>query len=704
MTNSFPLFHGHHQNIEERREIPSSNSVSWRRYAVVFSLATLSLCMLVAITVMYGWLFDVRNLTQVQPEFVPMQFSTALSMVLCSLALLVQHFTSYSNFWRSISRCLSLLVILITGFTLIANFVNFDGFGIDKIFIKHALADTVGPLGHISRNAAVCLILVTLALLISSKQAKNLSLFFIAQACVISVFVLSTFAFIGYFTDIEQVYAWNTDDRMAILSSLSFMLLSLAHMPLIWLQLEQSVIKTQLLLPFTFLFLAIVFELSMPRGVSVGPVYAPFIIASVYMQRHASIILLTMLTTALLILGYFFSKDVGADPQISLTNRVLSIISMFFIAFCVFKIRKTLDELREQRQYNQFIVENTVDGIVTISQTGIVMSVNQATERMFGYSAEELEGQNIKILMPMKHQASHDGYLHNHMRGTDTHDVIGRVRTLQGLHKDKSLFDIEVSVSEINWKNQRVYTGIIRDVTERKKAENEIIRSHQELSRFAFIASHDLQEPLRKLVSFTGLLERQYQSVLEGPGLHYLNAISQSARRMKDMVHDIVVYSHVNANLDPTTSIDLNLIMKNVIETLSTSIAYKNAEVTWDRLPKIEANTAQMTQLLQNLISNGLKYNHQEHPPKIHVSAIKNQSEWLFSVQDNGIGIAEEFYTCIFQPFKKLHGQNKYPGSGIGLAICKKVVEQLDGRIWVESTPNRGSCFYWTVPMSQGEQ
>ncbi len=229
----------------------------------------------------------------------------------------------------------------------------------------------------------------------------------------------------------------------------------------------------------------------------------------------------------------------------------------------------------------------------------------------------------------------------------------------------------------------------------------ELARSNHELEHFAYIASHDLREPLRKIKSFTDLLVEDYRGQLDAQADKYLDYISDGAVRMQKLIKDLLTYSRLGRNeliLEPT---DLGKILEQVLSDLSVAIEENNAAIAADSLPTIQANPQQMTQLFQNLISNALKFR-SDAPPRIRIEAQLQQSEWLISIQDNGIGIKPQHAERIFEIFQRLHAREKYPGTGIGLAVCRKIVERHGGRIWVESEPAHGSTFYFTVPAANG--
>ena len=270
--------------------------------------------------------------------------------------------------------------------------------------------------------------------------------------------------------------------------------------------------------------------------------------------------------------------------------------------------------------------------------------------------------------------------------GTDLKDEIGQLSRAF----DKMTHDLNTTTASRDELN--------REITERKRAENELKRSNENLEQFAYVASHDLQEPLRMMASYSELLEKRYKGKLDGDADDFINYIVDGAKRMQKLINDLLAYSRVGRSEKASSKIDCNAVIDRVLLTMKTAIEETGAVVTHDKLPVLIAVETNFIQLFQNLIGNAMKF-HGEEPPLVHVSAERRADAWVFSVRDNGIGIDPMFKDKIFLIFQRLHGRDKYPGTGIGLSICKKIVEAQGGRIWLESEPGKGSVFHFTVPV-----
>lgn len=238
--------------------------------------------------------------------------------------------------------------------------------------------------------------------------------------------------------------------------------------------------------------------------------------------------------------------------------------------------------------------------------------------------------------------------------------------------------------------------GIFWDITERKRAEEALARSNRELEQFAYVASHDLQEPLRGVVGFLELLQHRFGAQLNEDAARYIERALSAAMRMRSLISDLLAYSRVSTQGRPFESVDTNRVLEVVQEDLRSTIEATGARVLAESLPRVNGDPTQLRQLFQNLVSNGIKF-HSAAPPLVHVTAHRGDHFWRFSVKDNGIGIDPKYAERVFVIFQRLHGRSEYPGTGIGLAVCKRIVERHGGRIWLESAPGQGATFHFTI-------
>ncbi|MFX1380656.1 MAG: ATP-binding protein [Promethearchaeota archaeon] len=245
-----------------------------------------------------------------------------------------------------------------------------------------------------------------------------------------------------------------------------------------------------------------------------------------------------------------------------------------------------------------------------------------------------------------------------------------------------------------------VVSSLSEHILKREDEFNDIMedlkRSNEDLQQFAYVASHDLQEPLRAIVSFSQLLEDKYYDKINKDGKEFIKFITDGAKNMNTLIKDLLSYSRITTHAKPSKIISIEKILKDALYNLQEAIKESSAVITYDRMPILKVDKTQFIQLFQNLISNAIKFRREE-PPRIHISVKRINEEWLFSVKDNGIGIDSKFFDKLFNIFYRLHTKEEYPGTGIGLPICKKIVQRYNGKIWVESELGKGSTFFFTI-------
>jgi PAS domain S-box-containing protein len=366
-------------------------------------------------------------------------------------------------------------------------------------------------------------------------------------------------------------------------------------------------------------------------------------------------------------------------------------------------VKRKGDELAESEAKMQSIVDNTVDGLITIDHEGAIQSYNKACESIFGYSQSEIIGKNIKSLMPEYDDLMHGGHIESYQKNKDRKGIMGFSQEVNAVRQNGEIFPAEISVSEVMMPDGIIYSGIVRDITSRKKMIETLTDSNEELERFAYVCSHDLQEPLRMVRSFTEKLENHFSEAIKGDekGQRYMNYVMDGAERAQELIRDILSYSSLDRDTKRYENVDLNKLVGLIKETMQVSLK-GGGEIIHDELPDVMGNRTQIYQLLQNLISNGLKYQRPDMSPCVNISSIDLGDCWQITVQDNGIGMEERHLGKIFDVFQRLHRKDEFSGTGIGLAICKKIVERHGGKIWVESKKGEGSTFFFTLLKSTG--
>lgn len=344
------------------------------------------------------------------------------------------------------------------------------------------------------------------------------------------------------------------------------------------------------------------------------------------------------------------------------------------------------------------IVESSDDAIIGKSLDGIITSWNAGAQRLFGYSAEEIIGKPVATLAWYGHEAEMAEILERIGRG----ERIQNFDTFQR-HKNGHRIAVSLTISPMRDSADTIVgaANIARDITARKQMEEELVRSNEELQQFAYAASHDLQEPLRSIAVYSELLTRNLEGSLTAENQRNLEFIAEAARRMSDLVSGLLAYSRLTTQQGRCTTFAAGDALAAATENLRTYIEEKQAAITHDELPVITADRSRIIAVFQNLISNAIKY-HADQIPQVHISAEPEKGGYRFSIADNGIGIDPRHRERIFNIFARLMPK-VYGGTGVGLAICKRVIEAHGGRIWVESNGPRGTKFVFTLPNARVE-
>lgn len=367
---------------------------------------------------------------------------------------------------------------------------------------------------------------------------------------------------------------------------------------------------------------------------------------------------------------------------------------------------QTSDLQASEEKYKTLFYKSPLPKWIYDQDTLQFLEVNEAAVKHYGYTQEEFRKMTIKDIRPPEDVPRL------------LEDVEG-VRTTPGTYtdggwrhtkKNGEIIQVELMAHPVEYERRKARMVIINDITERKRSElmteklnmdlqnraRELAASNAELERFAYIASHDLQEPLRMVSSFLQLLQKKYQGQLDDKATQYIHYAVDGAERMKTLILDLLEYSRVGSGKTSFASVDMDGVMKEVGDIFREKIIAAHALVDIEPLPSAFGDRVQLVQLMQNLVGNALKY-HSEAPPVIRVRGKTVPGGCQYCVQDNGIGIDPMFFEKIFIIFQRLHNKSDYSGTGIGLAICKKIVERHGGRIWVESEPGKGSSFFFTI-------
>ncbi|HUB81770.1 MAG TPA: ATP-binding protein [Bryobacteraceae bacterium] len=352
------------------------------------------------------------------------------------------------------------------------------------------------------------------------------------------------------------------------------------------------------------------------------------------------------------------------------------------------------DALKEERERFRFMAESMPQKIFTARPDGYIDYVNRQWLDFSGLPTGQLLGQNwAQIVHPDDVEDNVALWRHSVETGEPVH-LEHRVRRADGkyrwhLTRAHAMRDTDGNI--VMW------IGSATEIHEQKEKEQALRRANDDLQQFAYSASHDLREPIRNVTVYSEMVASRYKDVIDSEGQMFLGFLVEGGRRLAMLVNDLLAYTSAGTAELPEARVDANAVLKYSLASLAEAIRESGAEVTSDALPQVYIGEAHLQQVLQNLIANALKY-HDANPPRIHISAVRHSADWCFSVQDHGIGIDPQYKEKIFGVFKRLHTDRNFGGTGIGLAICKRVVERYGGRIWVESEPGKGATFFFTIP------
>jgi len=621
-----------------------------------------------------GWVFNISMLESPGPGFSTVKSNLALCFVLIGFSLYLLQTRIINRRNQQIAHFLAVIVVLI-GILTIIEYTFTLNLGIDQVLFKEA----PGALNTLSPNrmefiAALNLSLIGTAILLLGKGIEKHKQ---AQYLGVIIGILSLMAFMGHIYHISNQYVEYNYTEAAIYAVILFMLVSSA---VLFARPDKGII--QLL-----------------TGTGLGSTFAWRLIPSAIIIS--------------LLVGYFHligQQDGIYDTPFETTALIISMIIILLIVIWInvnslnkidYKHRKTEEDVKRLAA----IVESSDDAIISKDLNSIISSWNKGAENIYGFSAHEMIGNPISILMTPFEWEKVSKLVEEVKKGKSVAQYEAK-----RVKKDGTRINVSITLSPIkNYEGKITGISLIaRDISKRKKAEKqlketieELKRSNYELQQFAYITSHDLQEPLRTIASFTQLLEKRYKNRLDSDANEFIDFIVDAAVRMKEMIQGLLYYSRVGTKGGEFLPTNTEEPLKNALSNLQLTIKENNAKITYDKLPTVIADKGQLTQLFQNMIENAIKFKKPDVPPKIHLSARKDLSknEYIFSVSDNGIGMELQYTDKIFEVFKRLHTIDEYSGAGIGLAISKRIIERHGGHIWVASELGNGSTFYFTLPL-----
>jgi len=441
-------------------------------------------------------------------------------------------------------------------------------------------------------------------------------------------------------------------------------------------------------------------------GYAAGTPYIIVVMLSAMLDTKRIILFYAGLSTILVVTGFYISplSDLYTIPII---NRIISILVLWIIAFFCILYINAKEVLKIAEMSTSLVFNSAPNALIMVNDKGNIELVNQMLCDMFGYNMDELVGQNLEILVPSKLRLTHKNYREGYIKKPEKRAMAER-DFLYALSKNGLKFPVEIALNPIKLDQSSKVIASVIDVTERNRQTKELQdftyqleKSNESLEQFAHIASHDLQEPLRMVSSYTQLLADRYQGKLDADANEFINYAVDGAKRMQALIQDLLKFSSLTNKSEKNEQVDANELYDNTLNNLAITINESHAIITKDKLPLVYGDRSQLSQVFQNLIGNAVKYHNSENINRIHVSAEQINNTWRFCIKDCGIGIKPEYYEKIFLIFKRLHTKSEYSGTGVGLALCKRIIDTHGGEIWVESEFDQGSRFYFTLPIKE---
>lgn len=394
----------------------------------------------------------------------------------------------------------------------------------------------------------------------------------------------------------------------------------------------------------------------------------------------------------------FARKKNGAEIQVEIgLNPIEAAEGQMVLASII-----DITDRKKAEERFRLVVESAPNAMILINQEGMITLVNKQTEVLFGYARSELIGEKLEILLPERFSLHHSTHRNTFFKKPQTRSM-GVGRDLFARRKNGTEVQVEIGLNPIETAEGQLVLASIIDITERKIQENslkkqvELETKNKELEQFAYVASHDLQEPLRTVSNYMQIFEEDYLKQLDGNALQYIHSVNNATKRMSMLVKALLDFSRLGRDRK-LTRVDCKRLINDVISDLQIMIRDSGAIIDVSEMPELNMYEIEIGQLFQNLISNAIKFRKKDSKPEVHIFSTKAGMKWKFSVRDNGIGIAPVHFERIFEIFQRLHADDEYGGNGIGLANCKKIVELHQGEIWIESTLGKGTTFNFTIP------
>jgi PAS domain S-box-containing protein len=645
------------------RSLPPGDLPKNLRAWLAWSTAAGVLAFVTGQAVIVGWLFNVETLKSVVPGLATMTFNTAVCFGLAGVALLIR------NRWndgrsRLLARAAAAGIGVIALLTL-AEYLGGADFGIDEAVVVDP--ESAELPGRMSIATAIAFLLTALSLELMDRGRFGASA---SPLLGLMTALIGSLGVTGYMFGAGSLDSFHVSSPMAVHTAALFVVIGLgivAGRP------ESGFVSV---LSSTY------------SGGRMARQVIPFVVA------------VPVVTAWLRLTGE--RLGISTAPMGTALFAIAAIVGLAAVVWLYAHDLNAVDAERiRDEQRLRLVVETAPSGMIVVDGQGRVTLVNREAERQFGYERGELVGRPVETLVPASARGGHETHRSRFMAAPEAR-AMGAGRDLYALRKDGSEFPVEIGLTPMTTPEGTFVVTTVIDITERKRTADELsaqrqdlLRSNADLEQFAYVASHDLQEPLRAMAGYLQILQRRYRGQLNEYADEIIGHAVDGAVRMQTLLHGVLSFSRVGRK-GTLTTFSVDEVVDRALQDLDLPIRENSAIVTRDPLPNISGNPTELSLLFQNLLANAIKYRG-EKPPRVHISAKRDTDSWIIAVKDNGIGIDPQFFDRIFVIFQRLHTPEEYPGTGLGLAICKKIVERHGGRIWIESSSGQGATFFFSL-------
>jgi PAS domain S-box-containing protein len=428
------------------------------------------------------------------------------------------------------------------------------------------------------------------------------------------------------------------------------------------------------------------------------------------LERKSPVFIITILSTLLTTVSFFIAPVNNIPAVFDIVNRIISIVTFWVLSFMLMNRSQMVKRLKESEEYKQneakraqlaAIVEHSNDAIFSKTLDGVITSWNTGAEKMYGYSAEEAIGNPVSIIIPPEYLEEMNGIISK----VRTNEAVQNIETLRK-RKDGTLFNVSLTVSPIrDLQNQIIgVSSVAQDITYRKQIEEDrksyaekLQIANKELESFTYSVAHDLKAPVRSMISFSTILNEEYAGKLDETGRDYLNRVARSGQKMSSLIDNMLTLSKITRQELAIKRVDLTAISNDIVNDLRESHPERKISISISNNMQMNADESLIRIALQNLIRNAWKFSSKTENPFIEISSKDETGQTIFFIKDNGAGFDSQQKDKLFEPFKRLHSESEFPGTGIGLAIVQRVIQKHGGKIWAEGVKGEGATFFFTL-------